>query len=281
MNIILTGATGFLGSHLLRALVRDGQHVTILKRSISDTFRIADLAGRYQWIDIDRTPLSEAFLHRTDAVIHCAAAYGRNGDAKSVVDSNIQFPVELMETAIQSHCQYFINTDSFFCKQLPGRLERKEPLYLPEYTLSKYQFRKWGKLRATQGAVVFVNLQMEHIYGPNDSPGKFIPWLETQFRTGAKFVDLTDGLQIRDFVYVDDVVAVYQKVLKDLAAMQEYQSFEVGTGTATTVREFVERLKLHSGADTELRFGAIPRKREEIMYSVASPDSPYTLTNLY
>lgn len=280
MSIILTGATGFLGSHLLRALLLEGWEVTILKRSTSSTARIADLTGRYRWINIDQSALCEAFTEKTDIVIHCATAYGRDGDALSVLEGNIQFPVQLMEEAIKHNCSYFINTDSFFCKQLPERLVTGVPLYLPEYTLSKYQFREWGKLRAAQGAISFINLQMEHIYGPGDNPAKFVPWLEAQFRSGAAAIDLTDGTQFRDFIHVDDVTTVYCRVLKDLPTMHGYQSFEVGTGQPITVRAFVKQLKIENNASTELHFGAIPRKPEEIMFSAASLESPYVLPNL-
>lgn len=278
MKLLLTGATGFLGSHLLRALVADEHAVTALKRSSSDLSRVADVAERCRWADV--TSLDAAFQETPDAVIHCATAYGRGGEADAVLEGNLLFPNRLLNAAIQNGCPYFINTDSFFCKQLPERLERGESLYLPEYTLSKYQFRQWGKLRAAQGGVTFINMQLEHVYGPGDGQGKFIPWLEEQFRSGAAFVELTDGEQVRDFVPVEGVVAAYRQLLGDLPAMKGYQSFSVGTGEAVTLRAFIERLKAQTGASTELRFGAIPRKREEILYSVASPNSPYIFSNL-
>lgn len=281
MRILLTGASGFLGSHLLRALIQNGHNVLALKRPSSNLFRVADIADRCQWRDIEQEPLDAVFQDvPMDAVIHCATAYGRSGGTDTVLAGNLIFPVQLMETAIKYRCPYFINTDSFFCKQLPERLERGVPLYLPEYTLSKYQFREWGKLRAAQSPIVFVNLQLEHVFGPDDNPEKFIPWLEAQFRKNAPFVELTDGSQLRDFIHVDDVVAAYQKVLEDLPSMDGYQSFSVGTGEAVTLRSFIERLRAQFGASTELRFGAISRKPEEIMFSAASPDSPYILSNL-
>lgn len=277
MRILLTGATGFLGSHLLRALCRNGHDVTILKRTTSDTYRIFDVLPVCKSYDLNQESIDQIFDHESiDVVIHCATVYGRQGEsAESVLEGNLLFPLRLLETAIRHKCKYFINTDSFFCKQLPERFERQKALYLPEYTLSKYQFREWGKLKAIESGCVFVNLQMEHIYGPGDGSGKFVPWLEKKLQDGVPYVDLTDGIQLRDFVHVEDVVSVYLRVLNDMKHFSGYQSFEVGTGITKSVREFVEERKEKAGAATELRFGRIRRKETEIMYSTASSDSPY------
>ena len=170
MNVLLTGATGFLGSHLLTTLLQDGYSVSVLKRSSSDCRRIADKLGNCLTYDIDHTPVDVIFQEQKfGAVIHCATDYGKNVQADQVVKSNLIFPLQLLETAISAQCPYFINTDSFFTKQLPERFIQSRELYSPEYTLSKYQFREWGRLRAIDGQINFINLQMEHIYGPNDS----------------------------------------------------------------------------------------------------------------
>ena len=281
MKILLTGATGFLGNHLLRGLLADGHQIMAWRRTKSDLSAVADTVEQCRWFNGDTAAPQEAFeTFRPDVVIHCATVYGRDGETAAVLEGNLQFPVKLLDCAVRTGCRYFINTDSFFCKQLPERLEQGRPLYLPEYTLSKYQFREWGRLRAEQGTVTFVNLQLEHVYGSGDRPGKFFPWLEEQFRNNVPSVNLTDGTQLRDFVPVEGVVLAYRQVVRDLLCMRGYQSFEVGTGTAVTLRSFVERLRDSLGASTRLCFGAIPRKPEEILYSVADADSPYILPKL-
>lgn len=277
MKILLTGATGFLGSHLLRALVSERYRVTVLKRSTSSLHRIADVVSQIHMFNVDENSVDDVFSNSPfDVVIHCATSYGRRGrQAKSVLEGNLLFPITLLDAAIANQCPYFINTDTFFCKQLPARLIHHEYLYMPDYTLSKYQFKEWGKLRASEGSITFINLQLEHVYGPDDSSGKFIPWLEEQFRNKSKSVALTDGIQLRDFVYVKDVVKVYLRVLSQLKSFDGYQSFEVGTGEAIPLRTFVENMKEKMGALTELHFGEIPRCKQEIMYSAASSSSPY------
>lgn len=274
MNILLTGATGFLGSHVLKGLLREGHDTTVLKRSWSHCGRITNELKKCRAYDIDRASLDTIFQEQQfDAVIHCATEYGKNKQADQVAKSNLVFPLRLLEAAISSQCLYFINTDSFFTKQLPERFDKRQALYSPEYTLSKYQFREWGKMRAIEGKVNFINLQMEHIYGPFDGDGKFVTFLIQSMQSGAEALDLTDGIQIRDFIYVDDAASAYLAVLGHLKNLCGYCSFEVGTGTSHTVREFAETVRTELEATTRLNFGKKARTDREIMFSTAQESS--------
>lgn len=270
MNILLTGATGFLGSHLLKKLLQDGYYVAVLKRSHSNCSRIEEEIKKCWTYDIDCTPPDMIFQEKKfDAVIHCATDYRKNIPADRVAESNLIFPLQLLEAAIEAQCPYFINTDSFFTKQLPERFEKRQMLYAPEYTLSKYQFREWGKLRAIEGKIIFVNLQMEHIYGPDDGEGKFVTFLIRSMQNGVQELDLTDGIQIRDFIYVEDAVSAYLAVLEHMKELSGYCHFEVGTGISHTVRELVETIRAGLGAETRLNFGKRLRTESEIMFSTA------------
>ena len=80
---------------------------------------------------------------------------------------------------------------------------------------------------------------------------------------------MTDGIQIRDFIYVDDAITAYLTILKRLKELSGYSHFEVGTGMSCTVRNFVELIHKELGAATRLNFGKIARKENEIMFSTA------------
>lgn len=273
MKILLTGATGFLGSHLLQALLDEGHEMLLLKRPSSNCVRIRERMNGCKAFDVDCEPLEDIFHEeRPELVIHCAVEYGRDGkSAEKVLMGNLVFPFRLLEAAISGRCPYFINTDSFFTKQLPERFQQSLGVYSPEYTLTKYQFREWGQLRAIEGKINFINLQLEHMYGEDDNPDKFLSFVMRSMREGVSHLDLTDGIQIRDFIHVDDVVQAYLVVLSKLHELTGYQSFEVGSGISCPLWKFLQQMKSEMRAETVLNFGAIPRTEKEIMYSTAKP----------
>lgn len=263
-RILLTGATGFLGSHLLEALLREGAQVTILKRSTSDTWRIKHLLSEVTTFDIDIQPLEDAFRTQIlDAVIHTACRYGRNSEpAHLVAETNLLFPLRVLDAATTFKAGPFLNTDTFF------NTGTVPPTYLNAYSLAKRQFVEWLRQRSTQ--IQVINLKLQHIYGPNDHKEKFVPWLIDQLQAGTERIPLTIGDQLRDFIYVDDVVAAYLLILKKSAQLRQLSELDVGTGKPTSVRTFIQTAatlykEIDPDAKSSLGFGDVPLQPGELM----------------
>jgi nucleoside-diphosphate-sugar epimerase len=257
-TILLTGATGFLGSHLLEVLLRERYQVVILKRSTSDTWRIEHLLDQVKTYDVDQVPVEAAFEgQQIDAAFHTACNYGRNNDPiSSVAETNLMFGLKLLEATIQFNTDTFFNTDTLLRKQLN------------DYTLSKKQFVEW--LKKKSGKIQIINLKLEHMYGSKDDATKFVPWVISQLSSGAPEIRLTKGEQKRDFIYVDDVVSGYLLALEKSYRLPEFSEFDVGTGELVTVREFIENLKdayeaRFGKVSTKLEFGALPYRDGEMM----------------
>jgi nucleoside-diphosphate-sugar epimerase len=258
-TILLTGATGFLGSHLLEALISSGYKVVILKRSTSNTWRIEHLLEKVVKYDIDKQPVEAAFSEqKIDVVIHTACHYGRNQDPISdVVESNLMFPVRVLEAAILFNVSIFFNTDTLL------------PRFLNPYSLSKHQFSEW--LKQSSEKIQCVNFKIEHIYGPKDDTTKFVPWLLNQMISSEGEINLTKGEQQRDFIYVVDVVAAYLLLLKKVSQLNKWNEFDVCTNQLVTIKTFIhclqEIVETTTGVDLKgrLNFGAIPYRKGEIM----------------
>ena len=88
------------------------------------------------------------------------------------------------------------------------------------------------------------------------------------------FIELTPGEQKRDFIYVADVVSAIELTLTQSDNLQSpYTQTDLGTGSSNTLRYFLETLKSVSGnTETELRFGKLPYRENEIMEAKAVPD---------
>jgi len=265
-NIILTGATGFLGSHILKDLLeKTNFNIIVLKRSFSDTIRIKKFINnkKIQFFDIDNTSLDALPFKNCKAIIHVATDYGRESNCSNVLETNLIFPVKLLELACQNNVELFINTDSYFNK------ENMSYLYLQNYSLSKKSLNLWLKYFSKK--IKIINLILEHIYGDNDNPQKFVSQMINKIAIEeVDSVDVTYGDQKRDFVFVDDVSDAYITTLNyGLKNNFRYKKFEVGTGETTSIKVLLNQIKNISKSKTIINFGAIPYRDDEIMMSQA------------
>ena len=273
MRILLTGATGFVGSHILKALLQDGHEVHIVKRSYSNTERIKNVLDECTVYNLDEMAIQQIYEEASiDCVVHCATYYGRNDrECMKNIESNLLFPLELLSLGSENGVKYFINTDSFFGNQIENEEDLDKDLYMYGYTLSKTQFRQWGHMFAEKYRTRFINMKLEHVYGAGDGDSKFIPYIWKACSQNVPTIALSMGTQRRDFVHVSDVVSAYRVVISGLESGNEtgYVNYEVGTGREWSLREFVEIIHEAVCSTTHLEWGAIPMKPGELMYSKA------------
>lgn len=271
MKILLTGATGFLGSKILKRLVERKEQVVILKRSTSKLERIREYMSCCSAYDVDKNAIDNIFeKEKPDVVIHCATAYGRTGrDVLEVVKTNLLFGVELLESAYRHGCTHFINTGTYNIKQIcnTGRVEKNA--YMADYTLSKFQFDCWGEEFAALGKINFIQMNLEHIFGEDDDEGKFIFMVERTCTANVEQLELSDGMQLRDYIYSENVVDAYLCVLEHLSQLSGYQNFQIGMGESISLKEFVIMIKEAAQSTTRLEFGKRERNANEPECSVA------------
>ena len=261
-RILITGITGFLGSHLAKACLANGYQVIALKRRDSSLSRIESIVCDVTLYDTEDLDVSMLFVEQPSiaAVIHTATCYGRNGESiNQIFESNTAFPLRLLEAASQAGVGTFINTDTVLDK------------YLNLYALTKNQFLEWGRFFAMRSRIHFSNVRLEHFFGPNDDESKFTSFIIKKCLDNAPELKLTPGEQKRDFIYVDDVVAAYMLLLEKLGTFSDhYVEFDVGSGKAVSIRDFVETVQRMTHSQTKAVFGALPYREGEVMLSCAN-----------
>lgn len=260
-TVFLTGATGFIGGHLMDRLLADGHLVIALhRRASTERLRRHD---RLFWIAVED---AEACFsrYRFDAVIHIATCYGEGVPLSHMVTTNVSMPLRLFELAVAQSCPLFINTDTFF-----GKPEFNYP-HMRAYIQSKTNFMHWIALAAEASpAIKVVNTRLEHVYGPGDGPQKFVPHVLAKLLANETLA-LTPGHQLRDFVHVDDVVYAYLTILKVAENLpQGLTEIQVGTGMTHSVRNFVEMAQALCRSTSKLEFGVKQYRNSEIMCSAA------------
>ncbi|MCB9818876.1 NAD(P)-dependent oxidoreductase [Candidatus Nomurabacteria bacterium] len=255
-TILITGATGYLGSNLTRRLLEeDGHTIVAMKRSFSNTHRVNDVSSKIQWFNLDDTELSDVFAkYKFDVVIHCATDYGRKEvNPLQIIEANLILPLRLLELANNNNVPVFINTDTMLDKRIS------------HYSLSKKHFREW--MAGYDKKMVLINMVLSHFYGPGDDPTKFVSFIKQQLEEEVPSIPLTKGEQIRDFVYIDDIVEAFMVVLGSIAERKAgMYEFQVCGGSRISIKELVTTLKeMLKNKNTKLDFGSLPYREFEVM----------------
>lgn len=258
---MLTGASGFLGSHLLERLLKDDCYdIAILKRSTSDCWRIKELMDRARVFDIDHVSLDTVFEECSpDYILHLATLYRKFDDgsgAKEMIESNVSFPVELLEIGIRSGLKGFINTGTFFeydCSIQPIN-EHAAPAPFNLYAKTKLAFESILKSYSDQLAINTFKLFSP--YGEKDNI-KLIPMVIQKALNHEK-VQLSDGMQKLDFTYVGDIVEAYVKAIDRMVlndGLTGYSVFNLGSGVPVSIREVVSVIQQNVGEVINVDWG--------------------------
>ncbi|PKX86571.1 NAD-dependent epimerase/dehydratase family protein, partial [Pectobacterium peruviense] len=205
-HVIVTGASGFIGGFLVDKLVSKGYSVIAISRSPK---QIKGQDNKLRWCNWENiNKLLEDGDFDVEAIFHLATDYGRNtsGNYSEIENANVVNPLKLLDLAVRYKISKFISTDSFFSKP-EFNYQHMRP-----YILTKSSFNEWGRYLSYVHDLFFLNVRLEHVYGPNDNKDKFIPYLISSLKKGER-IKCTDCKQKRDFVYIHDVTDAYMTIL--------------------------------------------------------------------
>jgi len=246
---------------LAQALLTAGHEVIALKRQTSSLRRIESIANELALVDVDGLDFDALFVQHgnIDAIIHTATAYGRNQESVSeIFAANTVLPLQLLDSGSRAGVKVFINTDTILDPNLNL------------YALSKNQLLQWGKFFSIHNKLTFINLRLEHFYGPNDDASKFTTFVINNCMANTPELKLTLGEQKRDFIYIDDLVSAYLMILQEANDFEHaFNEFDVGSGQSISIRSFVETVHRLTASKTHLAFGALPYRQDEVMHSEA------------
>lgn len=256
LTVLVTGITGYLGSRLAKQLVDSGYRVIGLLRQNSLKTRLESFEHSIKLYTLESEGITKAFSQNSiDVVIHCATCYGRKNESEAeILDANYHFPVAILNEGMRSGLKYFINTHTLL------------PHDTNLYSKTKHTFL--NHIANDSSNLIFLNISLEHFYGPADDSTKFISWLIKNALQKVSSLPLTQGTQFRDFIYIDDVVSAYLCLLNNLSdfSSNKMYMFEVGSGKAIQVKDLVELIfKLCKNDTTVLEFGKVAYRDNEKM----------------
>ena len=259
MKVLVTGATGFIGSHLVRYLLGKGCEVYVIYRQESNLWRIADLVSQVHLISCDLLNIgNENTLPQIkfDMCIHAAwyAVPGKYLAAQEnmiFLNATLALAIKLQELG----CEHLIGIGSCFEYDTSlgylseTSLTKPQHLYSASKLATQLVLEQWAKM----AGIKFTWIRLFYQYGAFEDQRRLVPAVINSLLQQQP-VQLTLGEQVRDFLHIEDVAAaIYAIAQAELVGI-----VNVGSGKPITVREIAETIGKILGNSKLLDFGAIP-----------------------
>jgi UDP-glucose 4-epimerase len=271
-TVLLTGATGFLGSHLLESLLEKGHKVVVLKRSTSSIWRIEHLMTQVKCYNLEKISLNEIFSdNKIEIIIHMATLYKKfenPADVAEMVSSNIGFPSELLVEAVNAGVKGFINTGTFFeydCSKQPVN-ESADVKAFNFYAKTKLAFE--AILRTYSQQLCINNFKLFSPFGEKDN-SKLVP-LIIKSALNEEHLTLSAGLQKLDFIYAKDIANAYMSAIDRIVEQfyqPEFEVFNLGSGVPLSVRDLVSIVEESLGYRIDVEWGRASEKDIAVAYA--------------
>jgi nucleoside-diphosphate-sugar epimerase len=250
-RVLVTGATGFIGTPLCSRLLENGAEVYALSRSIQ-----APNSKELHWIQADLADISsvrEIFDQvRPDIIFHFSGLATAATDVELVTptfQSLLASTVYLLVSAAKRGCSRFV---------LPGSLTEPSVGHFnpgSPYAAAKWASSVYGRMFFQLYNTPVINVRLFMTYGPGQNLGKLIPYA-TLSALRDESPKLSSGEWQADWIYVDDVVAGF------LAAGStpgiDGQTIDLGSGELTAVAAIVQNIIELTGREVKPIFGALP-----------------------
>ena len=270
MRCLITGASGFLGSHLARKLVKQGWSVWGLVRPQSNLWRLSEILDRISILrsDLtDLTPVARAIQAIEPEVVFHLAWQGVTGDARNApaqVTTNVVGSLALFQLVQSAGCRTWVGVGSQAeYGPYAGVLTEDLPtLPITTYGVAKLCVGLLTRKLCDISDIRYVWMRLLAAYGPQDDEQHLIPMVIRQLLSRQRPA-LTPAEQRWDYLYVDDAAqALYQVALCDSA----HGVFNLGSGEAYPVRAIVERIRDLIDPTLSLGIGEVAYRSDQIMH---------------
>ena len=264
MNIVIAGASGYLGTKLIEKLIlpplpnlSDCEYNLLL--IVRDESCILEKIKKHKNIficNIINDSLHDCIVNFSPDIIFCTTCcYETNPEyLYKTVDSNYVFPAQLLQitASLKKTVRFFSIGTSL-------------PPSLNLYSLTKKHFAELGVFFHQIGKIEFINILLESFYGINEPSNRFITRSILQLKANQELL-LTEGIQKRDFIFIDDVIEILLFLIDnketEILAESGY-NIPVGTGIAPSIREIILFLKDEINSKSIIKFGAIKMRNNE------------------
>lgn len=273
-KILVTGATGFIGKNLVESLKEKFEiYALILDEKEKNVIPQIDYILWKTFFDRENEikTLDGKKIGKIDTVIHLAS-YGVNpkdNDIDKMIESNINLTKDLILNLERVSCKNIIFTGSGFEYGDKGKIKLKEDMDLNPFSLygaTKVSAFLIGKKLCESLGINYINLRLFNIFGEYEGSNRLIPQIINNYLEG-KELNFTAGNQVRDYLYIKDIIEVYEMILEK--NIYNNETYNVCSSEEITIKEFITKVADTIGINKDfLNFGAIPSRKEEALYIV-------------
>ena len=279
---VVTGGAGFIGSHIVRALVSTGHGVRIVDDfSNGRRLNLADIEHRIDWIEacITNTDVLTEVLAGCDCCFHLAALGSVARSIKNPTRSNevnVEGSLSVLTAAREAQVRRVIcaSSSSVYGNQMAqgAAVESLPRAPISPYAVSKAAAEMYAEVFAATFGMDVVCLRYFNVFGPRQNPeaeyAAVIPLFIKQLMSGRAPVVFGDGRQSRDFSYVENVVSA--NLLACEAPGRIAGVYNIACGQSTSILQILETLNALLGTRYTPMFA--PRRAGDIHCSLANTD---------
>jgi nucleoside-diphosphate-sugar epimerase len=286
-RILIVGGGGFVGANLARKLLDLGYDVHLLWRDSSNPWRLKDIKQKIKFhiVDIQNKKALTTLIKKIypTAIFHLAShsAYRNQEDIEKIIETSINGTLNLLLASKDIPYKVFVNTGSSSEYGFKKKPMKENDLLEP---ISFYAAAKAGQTFLCQAFSYqynkpIVTLRPFSVYGQYEQTDRFIPTIVKAI-IEKKPIQLTEGKQRRDFIYVDDMVNAYVKLLKKGNKLAG-KILNIGTGKEYTNDKIVKTLFKISNKKTLIEKGKFPKRIWDSPHWVADISEAKKLLNWY
>jgi len=280
MKVLVTGGAGFVGSHLVDALVLRGDEVVVIDHYKREKLRFENPSAKVYKTSFGHESVKDIFLEeRPDVVVHLAAQISVTASITDPIgdaETNIIESLRLLRTAEASSCKrfVFISSGGAIYGDHPVRPTPllEDPYPLSPYGVAKFSFEHYLAGSSSRSVMKTMTLRLANVYGPRQQlkstgEGNVMAVFLARMISGDPVVIFGDGSATRDCVYVRDVVdAIFAAIDSEKEGV-----VNIGTGIGTSVREIYNTIMEIHGE--EHPFLCEPFRKGEVFHSVIDPST--------
>ena len=265
MRVFLTGASGFIGAHVTKILLKRDHEVALLSRPGDPMTRLQSLDGSFDAIKgtLEDADLLEKSINRfkPEACIHLAwyAEPGKYLDSAQNIQS-LASSLSLFQTLIKAGCRQIVAAGTCFEYDTKfGYLHEDTPTRPASlYAAAKLSCCLIASQLAAQAEISFAWGRIFYPYGPQEDQRRLVPAAIKALNQGVAF-PASPGDQVRDYIHVADVAAAFCTLMEK----QAEGVFNISTGVPVSIRQLLEALGRLMNRSDLIQLGMLPYRNWE------------------